>query len=105
MWLKVHSLASHLKLAYYPTNPISQISMSFSKSYGGILSPFLEEYKEAKNEKARKEVLKNAAAAVSTSKAVLENAGDLPKDLQAVRWFIFFINLYWYIWLRQSVDT
>ena len=59
--------------------------MSFSEVYGDILLPFVEKYKEAKNEKNRAQVVKNAADAVSSSSQLLENQGvDLPKDLKSV---------------------
>lgn len=60
--------------------------MSFGEAYGSILSPFAEEFKRTKNEKQRKEVLKNAADALLKSRETLEDGrDDLPKDLQAVR--------------------
>jgi hypothetical protein len=58
--------------------------MSFSKLYSNVLAPFVQEFKEAKNEKGRKTVLANAAVAVKDSKVLLEDADDLPKDLQTV---------------------
>jgi hypothetical protein len=69
--------------------------MSFSEVYGDILLPFVEKYKEAKNEKNRAQVVKNAADAVSSSSQLLENQGvDLPKDLKSVRICSFSILLH-----------
>jgi hypothetical protein len=58
--------------------------MSFSKLYSNVLASFVQEFKKAKNEKGRKTVLANAAVAVKNSKVLLEDADDLPKDLQTV---------------------
>jgi len=59
--------------------------MSFSDSYANVLSPFVEKYKDAKNERERKVVIQNAADAVSESQNLREGAVvDLPKDLQKV---------------------
>ena len=58
--------------------------MAFSKLYSGVLAPFVEKFKEAKNEKSRKTVVNNAADAVERSKDLLEDQEDLPKDLQTV---------------------
>jgi hypothetical protein len=64
--------------------------MTFTDDYAGILLPFVEKYKTAKNEKARKAVLKNAAEAVSKSRDLREdNVTELPKDLPMVRLFIY----------------
>jgi hypothetical protein len=63
--------------------------------YADILSPFVEQYKNAKNAKARKEVLKNSAAAVSQSRDLREdNVTELPKDLQTVRLFLIFLVIW-----------
>jgi hypothetical protein len=62
-----------------------QISMAFSDDYATILSPFVEKYKTAKNENARKSVLKNAADAVKKSRDLREdNVTELPKELETV---------------------
>lgn len=59
--------------------------MSFGKVYGNVLSPFVKEFEKAKNEKEKKEVIKNAADALLKSRETLEDASDdLPKDLQSV---------------------
>jgi hypothetical protein len=59
--------------------------MAFSKDYATILFPFVRKYQDAKNEKGRTEVLKNASDAVLKAKEMLEDGGaDLPKDLKAV---------------------
>jgi hypothetical protein len=59
--------------------------MTFTEDYAEVLSPFVENYKTAKNEKERKAVLRNAADAVSESRNLREDAAeDLPKDLQTV---------------------
>lgn len=64
--------------------PNSRVQMSFSKLYSTVLAPFVQEFKEARNEKGRKMVVSNAVNAVKESKVLLENADDLPKDLQTV---------------------
>lgn len=58
--------------------------MPFTTRYSKVLAPFLQKYKEATNEKGRKTVLDNAVDAVRKSKAVLEDAEDLPKELPTV---------------------
>jgi hypothetical protein len=58
--------------------------MTFSKSYAAVLSQFINTYVDAKNEKARKAVVNQAAEAVRESKALLEDAENLPKGLQTV---------------------
>jgi hypothetical protein len=59
--------------------------MSFSKVYGGVLLPFVKNYKEARNDKERKKILRNAADAVSQRRNELEDqGGQLPKDLPNV---------------------
>jgi hypothetical protein len=60
--------------------------MTFSEDYAEVLSPFVENFKTAKNEKARKEVLLNARVALLESRNLREDAtDDVPKDLQTVR--------------------
>lgn len=73
-------------LHYRRVEPFHFIAkMTFTDDYGIVLSPFVVEYKSAKNEKGRKAVLKDAADAVMRSKELLEDGGaDLPKDLQTV---------------------
>ena len=70
--------------------------MTFTNDYSIVLSPFVVEYKSAKNEKGRKAVVKDAADAVMRSKELQEDGGeDLPKDLQTVCFFsIQFSSLY-----------
>ena len=63
--------------------------MSFSKNYSTVLSPFVKKFETAKNEKEQKGVINNATEAVKKSKAMLEEAEDLPKDLKTVR--VYFI--------------
>lgn len=59
--------------------------MSFTDAYGSILLPFVENYKTAKNEKARKGVVDTAANTILNSRNLLEEQGsDLPQDLKAV---------------------
>jgi hypothetical protein len=61
--------------------------MSFGKDYSSLLTPFVKQYKKAKNDKGRSAVVKNAVNAVSTGRDELEDkAADLPEDLQAVRY-------------------
>lgn len=66
--------------------------MTFSKTYAAVLSQFIDKYLDAKNEKARKAVVNQAAEAVRESKALLEDAEDLPKGLQTVRLRLFSRN-------------
>jgi len=69
------------------------ITMTFSKIYGNIILPFIEQYKDAKNDKARNVVIANAVDAVKKSRETLEDKGvDLPKDLQHV--CLFFHSLF-----------
>lgn len=56
-----------------------------------MLSPFVNEFKEAKNETGRKRVINNASEAVKKAKALLEDENDLPKDLQTVCIFIILL--------------
>lgn len=64
--------------------------MTFSDNYGNILSPFVQKYKLAKNEKGRDGVLNDAVEAVRKGGELLENKGsDLPKDLRTVCFFYF----------------
>ena len=58
--------------------------MSFGKAYNAVLSPFVKEYRKAKNEKERRGVVNKAIDAIEKSKALLEDGDDLPKDLQTV---------------------
>jgi hypothetical protein len=68
-----------------PTISCLQIAMAFSDEYGDILSGFVEDFKTAKNEKARKVVLRNAQAAVKESRNLREDVvEDLPKELETV---------------------
>lgn len=66
--------------------------MTFSKTYATVLSQFINKYIDAKNEKARKAVVNQASEAVRESKALLEDAEDLPKGLQTVRLCLFSRN-------------
>lgn len=60
--------------------------MSLSKVFGNIISPFVQNFKDAKNEKQRLSVIKEAADAVLKSKDLLEDKeAGLPKDLPSVR--------------------
>lgn len=68
-----------------PANRNFHSPMSFSKVYGSLLLPFIENYKEAENQKGRSAVVKNAVDAVSNAKDLLEEqGGNLPKDLRTV---------------------
>jgi hypothetical protein len=69
-----------------PSNLISSlISMAFADIYSNILEPFIQSYKEAKNQKTRAVVIQNAADAVTKSRDLLEDtAVALPKDLKTV---------------------
>lgn len=71
--------------------------MSFSNVYGSLLSPFIQKYKDAKNEKGRRAVVANAADATRKSRDLLEDKGvDLPKDLQRVCLLSFSFSIYFY---------
>lgn len=61
-----------------------QTKMNFSNLYSSVLTPFVEIFKNAKNDKARKTVVNNAVDAVKKSKDLLEDAEDLPSDLKIV---------------------
>jgi hypothetical protein len=64
--------------------------MTFSKNYASILMPFVEKYKEAENDKARKEVVGRAADALLESRNLLEDEeDDLPKDLKTVCLYLY----------------
>lgn len=59
--------------------------MSFTQVYGNILLPFVKNYNNSKNEKARKGVVEIATNAVLKSRNLLEEKGlELPQDLKAV---------------------
>jgi hypothetical protein len=59
--------------------------MAFGNAYSGILLPFVETYKGAKNEKGRTQVVKDAVDAVLKSRDLLEDqGGNLPNDLKTV---------------------
>ena len=59
--------------------------MSFTDVYGNILLPFIEQYRTAKNEKARKRVVDIAANTILGSNNLLEEQGsDLPQNIKAV---------------------
>jgi hypothetical protein len=58
--------------------------MTFTQLYSNFLAPFIKTFTEAKNEKARKTVIKNAANSVKKAKDLLEDADDLPKELETV---------------------
>jgi hypothetical protein len=82
----------HLCSLPHPKAPsyliFSLISMAISEVFGEVLFPFVESYKDAKNEKNRALVVKNAADAVLKSSHLLEEQGvGLPKDLKTVRLF------------------
>ena len=67
--------------------------MSFSKTYGKVIRPFIRKFKEAKNKKLRDAVVLNAAESVRKYRENLEEKGEeLPKEekeLQKVR-LVFF---------------
>jgi hypothetical protein len=58
--------------------------MNFSNLYNSVLTPFVQKFKDASNDKGRKRVVNDAADAVRKSKDLLEDAEDLPRDLKAV---------------------
>jgi hypothetical protein len=68
--------------------------MTFTEAYRKVLSPFSKRYEEAENGKAGRAVLKEAADAVVKSRDLLEDKGDLPKDLEKVRFFLFYFILF-----------
>ena len=64
------------------------MTMAFDEDICEILSPFVENYKEAGNEVKRKGVVKNATEAVKKSREFLEDHDDsLPKNLPLVCFF------------------
>ena len=66
------------------------LKMTFTEEYATVHLFFIEEYKKAKNENARKAVVQNAANAVSKSRDLCEEGGDdFPKDLKTVFYFLF----------------
>jgi hypothetical protein len=59
--------------------------MSFTDLYINVLAPFIQNFRDASNQKERKSVVKNAADAVVNSRLRMENKGaDLPNDLEKV---------------------
>lgn len=78
--------------------------MAFGDVYSSILLPFARSY-QAKNEKGRAQVVKDAMDAVLKSRDLLEDqGGNLPKDLKTVHIFhsaSILCNAYY---LRQSLD-
>jgi hypothetical protein len=59
--------------------------MAFDNEICEILVPFVDNYKEAGNQKKRKEVIKNASEAVRKSRESLEDRDVfLPKNLSLV---------------------
>jgi hypothetical protein len=66
------------------------MSTTLGNVYGALLSPYIQNYKGAKNEKERSQVVKRAADAVTKNADLIEDrAMNLPKDLKAVRFFSF----------------
>jgi hypothetical protein len=64
--------------------------MTFGDVYKNLLSPFVEKYKVAKNDKGRRAVTASAAKVVLESSELLEDQGfNLPKDLPAVCLYFF----------------
>jgi hypothetical protein len=78
--------------------------MAFGDLYSSILLPFAQSY-QAKNEKGRAQVVKDAMDAVLKSRDLLEDqGGNLPKDLKTVHIFHLVsipCNAYY---LRQLLD-
>ena len=65
--------------------------MTFSEAYSKILLRFIDDYREAKNEKGKNEVIKKAVDAVKEGRDLLEETGIVfPKDLNTVH-FPFFL--------------
>ena len=58
--------------------------MTFTLTYGAVLSPFVQPFKEVTTEKERTAVIKTAVGAVKRCKALLEELEDLPQDLPTV---------------------
>jgi hypothetical protein len=76
--------------------------MTFSEEYATVISPFIDQYKTANNEKERKTVLRNAADAVTESANLREDkAAELPKDLLRVCLFII-IGLFLLIYMNPG---
>jgi hypothetical protein len=58
--------------------------MSFTQAYGSILLPFIQNYKDAENEKARKGVVETATNAILNRRNLLEEQGlDFLQNLKA----------------------
>jgi hypothetical protein len=58
--------------------------MSLIATYSDIISPFIQTYREAKNEKGRKKVIVDAVDTVKKSKIILEDGKVLPENLHTV---------------------
>ena len=76
--------------------------MLFSELYGNLLSPFVQKFKDAKNEKGRKTVVNNAADAVKKGKDLHEYSDNLPKDLKTVCnvFYSFHILIDSHVWFQ-----
>lgn len=62
---------------------------SFTEVYKTALSPFIQKYADAKNEKVRKVVISDAVAAIHETRENQEDKADLAKDLPKVCFIIF----------------
>jgi hypothetical protein len=72
--------------------------MSFSKLYATVLASFVQQFKDAKNEKGRKTAVANAVKAVKESNILLEGKDDLPKDLPTVWILLCFLPFRFVHW-------
>jgi hypothetical protein len=74
--------------------------MSFSKTYGKVIRPFIRKFKEGKNKKLRDAVVLNAAESVRKYRENLEEKGEeLPKEEKELRkvrldFFLFFYSMF-----------
>jgi hypothetical protein len=59
--------------------------MSFTQAYGSILLPFIQNYKDAKNEKEQKGMVEIATNAILNHRNLLEKQGlDLPQKFKGL---------------------
>ena len=80
----IHFFNHNLNIPTDLLQSILSIKMLFSELYGNLLPPFVQKFKDAKNEKGRKIVVNNAADAVKKGKDLHEYSDNLPKDLKSI---------------------
>jgi hypothetical protein len=91
IWVINFSFVINLEtLCYIPSK------MSFTQAYGSILLPFIQNYKDAKNEKAWNGVVETATNAILNHRNLLEEQGlDLPQNLKAVCPTTLLFSFHW----------